>query len=70
MTDAEELLDLANAVMYRRNELLVLEGIEVEDVGRIVDAVALSLRLRQRPDVTIRAIVERWTRFQIVRELY
>ncbi len=65
-TDADVLLELAHAVQYRRGELMVVEGGD----GQLCEMVALSLRLRARPDVMLRALVERWNRFQIVRELY
>lgn len=66
MSDAEQLVEIADDVMYPRNEVLLIEGLP----PCAADTVALAIRLRKRPDVVLRAMVEEWTRFQIVRELY
>ncbi len=66
MNDAEQLIGIADAVLHPSDALLVCEG-EPECVG---DVVALALRLRSKPDVALRAMVEEWTRFRIVRELH
>lgn len=68
-TDAEILIDLANAVIHPKDELLITEDMTDDDTY-FPSTVVLALRLRARPDLCIRAIMERWTRFRIVRELY
>ena len=66
MTDAERLIDIANAVLYPRDQLLLSESIP----PRMNEVVALALRLKTRPDLALRAMMEEWTRVRIVRELY
>lgn len=65
-SDAEMLIDIAESVIRPKDALMLVEN-EPECVG---DTVALAMRLKQRPDLCFRALVEGWTRFQIVRELY
>lgn len=66
MTDAELLIELANRVRYPRRTLIVADGLP-QYTGSTVD---LALRLQARPDMVLRAIVEEWDRFRIVRELH
>ena len=71
-TDAELLIDLADEVLHPHDELLVFDSEEdgVDLPPCTTETIALALRLRSNPGMCLRAIMERWTRFQIVRELY
>lgn len=66
MNDAEMLIDLADSILYPRDEVLLCEGLPPS----APDTAVLALRLKKRPDLTLRAIMEDWSRFRIVRELY
>lgn len=67
MTDAERLVVIADEVMRVRDRLIFVES-PIPD--NTVDIVALAIRLRKKPDVVLRAMVENWNRERIVRELY
>lgn len=62
---SEILLDLANTVK-RSNGIVILEGA----AWNFGDVVALALRLQANPALALRAQVEGWNKFQIVRELW
>lgn len=66
MSDAELLIDIAEAILHPRDELLV----SVDNPPETAEIAALALRLRERPGLALRALVEEWTRVRIVRELY
>ena len=66
MSDAEALLDLADAVLHPRGELIECDA----ETRWAADVAALAMRLRARPAVAFRAQVEGWPRERIVRELY
>ena len=68
-TEAEILIDLAEEVLHPKDELLIIDG-DPPLPECFTETVVLALRLRARPDLCLRAIMERWTGFQIVRELY
>lgn len=61
------LIDIAEATLHPNDELLSPQG---PLPCNLVEVIALSLRLRSRPDIAFRAMVEGWDRYRIVRELY
>lgn len=65
-TEAEQLLELADALLTPRRALIVLDGWPEE----LTTAAVLAVQLRQTsPSVLLRAIVEGWDRQRIVQEL-
>lgn len=66
MNDAELLLEIAETVLYPRDLVMLVEDADPSTC----DTVALALRLRERKDLALRAMIENWNRFRIVRELY
>lgn len=64
--NAEQLLDLADALLTPRNAVIVLDGWPEE----LTAAAVLGVRLRlARPSIAFRAVVEGWDRERVVREL-
>lgn len=67
MTDAEMLLQIANVVMSPRNKLVILDGIDIHQA----ETIALAIRFSRLPvAMKLRAMLEEWTRHQIIREVY
>lgn len=66
MPDAELLVDIANKVLRPKRRIVLC----INNPANAVDVVALALRLRERPDLALRAMLEDWDRVRIVRELY
>lgn len=67
MNAAERLIDIADEVLARSDRLFIVEGPLPPNA---VDVTALAIRLRRRPDLALRAMVEEWSGLRIVRELY
>lgn len=80
-TDAEFLVDVANLILHPREDLQIYTTdmpyempagyrLACDDPSVTVEVIALAIRFRSNPGLVFRALVERWDRFRIVRELY
>lgn len=66
MTDAERLINIADAILHPHERLIIADG----GPSYTVDLVALALRLHSKPGIALKAMIEEWGRERIVRELY
>lgn len=69
MSRAEELLDIVYVHRHMAHGVQCFDG-PCPDWPAMIANVALAHRLRSRPDVAIRAVVEDWDQQRIVRELW
>ncbi len=65
-SDAEILIAIADVIMHPRERLVLSD----DNPAHAVDLVALGLKLRKNPGLALRALVEKWDRVRIVRELH
>lgn len=66
MSDAQLLLMLADATTRNHCDLLLVEDAD----NQLCAMTVVALRLRARPDLMLRALVEEWDRYRITKELY
>ena len=66
MTDAKVLLELAEATLTPRFAILYIDDAPECTIG----VVSLALRIKARPALAFRAIMEKWTRQDTIREVY
>lgn len=67
MSDADELLLIAAGALHQRSRLMLPDGLEVDDL----DVIEFAVRFYAMPaGFRLRALVERWSRERIHREMY
>jgi len=70
-TLAEKLLDIADALLHPRGQVIQAVGSPAHFSPEVLSRVALALRMSKAPKVLqLRAIAEGWDNVRIVRELY